>query len=226
MQENPSYDDIAEWYDTYLRENPMYGEVVLPNLLELVGEARGQTICDLACGQGWIARELARRGARVTGVDLSEQLLAMARRHEEQKPLGVEYFQDDAQVVKTQASARFDGAICIMALMNIPDVASAFHTVRRILKPGGWFVFAITHPCFETPYARWIETDEGAVVRAVGGYFDERFWTSHGSRGARPRGRISPDAQHLSQHANCEWVCTRGNTGTSSSRQASRTGSG
>ncbi len=68
-----SYDDIAQWYDSYLRENPIYHELVLPTLLELVGEVAGQTICDLACGQGWIARALARRGARVTGVDLAER---------------------------------------------------------------------------------------------------------------------------------------------------------
>jgi len=75
-----SYDGIAEWYDSYLRENPIYHEIVLPTLLELAGEVNGQAICDLACGQGWIARELARRGAQVTGVDLAEQLLVLARR--------------------------------------------------------------------------------------------------------------------------------------------------
>jgi 2-polyprenyl-3-methyl-5-hydroxy-6-metoxy-1,4-benzoquinol methylase len=84
-----SYDDIAEWYDIYLQENPIYHEIVLPNLLELAGETRGQTICDLACGQSWIARELARRGAHVTGVDLAEPLLALARRYEERDPLGI-----------------------------------------------------------------------------------------------------------------------------------------
>jgi 2-polyprenyl-3-methyl-5-hydroxy-6-metoxy-1,4-benzoquinol methylase len=86
-----SYDDIS------LRENPIYHEIVLPNLFELVGEKHGQTICDLACGQGWIARELARRGAHVTRVDLAQQLLALARRYEEQDPLGIEYLQDDIQ---------------------------------------------------------------------------------------------------------------------------------
>src|SRR6266487_6469602 len=54
-----SYNDIAQWYDQFLRERPVYTEVILPNLLALVGEVEGEVICDLACGQGWVARELA-----------------------------------------------------------------------------------------------------------------------------------------------------------------------
>ncbi len=84
-----SYDDIAEWYDHFLQERPVYFEVILPNVLELVGEVAGETICDLACGQGWVARELARREAQVTGIDLAPRLLALARRYEEQEPLGI-----------------------------------------------------------------------------------------------------------------------------------------
>ncbi|HEY6542348.1 MAG TPA: methyltransferase domain-containing protein [Ktedonobacteraceae bacterium] len=71
-----TYNDIARWYDTYLRENPIYTDLVLPNVLALAGNLRGQHVCDLACGQGWIARELAQRGAHVTGIDQAENLLA------------------------------------------------------------------------------------------------------------------------------------------------------
>jgi ubiquinone/menaquinone biosynthesis C-methylase UbiE len=195
-----SYDDIAEWYDSYLRENPIYHEIVLPNLLELAGEMDGQTICDLACGQGWIARALARRGAQVTGVDLAEQLLVLARRYEEREPLGIEYLQDDAQRAQTLTEASFDGTTCILALMTIPDLEAVFRTVRRILKPGGWFVFAITHPCFETPHAGWLRTDEGTVVRTVGGYFHERFWTSCNPGGVR--GRVGEHHRMLSTYLN------------------------
>src|SRR2546429_7169838 len=104
-----SYNDIAEWYDQYLRESPMYRGVFLPQFWELVGDVGGQAICDLACGQGWIARELARRGAQVTGVDLAENLLALARRAEEQEPLGIVYLQGDAQNPVVFPSSSFDG---------------------------------------------------------------------------------------------------------------------
>ncbi len=46
-----SYNDIAQWYDQFLRERPVYTEVILPNLLALVGEVEGEVICDLACGR-------------------------------------------------------------------------------------------------------------------------------------------------------------------------------
>jgi len=92
-----SYNVIAQWYDQFLRERPVYMEVILPNLLALVGEVAGEVICDLACGQGWVARELARRGAQVTGLDLAPNLLALAQHSEEQKQLGIVYVQGDAQ---------------------------------------------------------------------------------------------------------------------------------
>ncbi|MGH2493673.1 MAG: class I SAM-dependent methyltransferase [Ktedonobacteraceae bacterium] len=182
-----SYNEIAEWYDTYLRENPIYADIVLPNVLALVGDVQGQSVCDLACGQGWIARELARRGAHVTGIDLAENLLTIARQHEMQSPLHIEYVPGDAQVARELAGSSFNGCICVMALMNMPDIPAVFSTVRRILKPGGWFVFAITHPCFQTPGAQWITTPEGKIARVVNAYFNEDVWTSTSPGGVRSR---------------------------------------
>src|SRR5579864_2092480 len=116
-----SYNDIAQWYDQFLRERPVYGEVLLPNLLALVGEVEGEVICDLACGQGWVARELARRGAQVTGLDLAPNLLALARGYEEQEPLGIVYVQGDAKRAETLGDRQFTGCVCIMALINIAE---------------------------------------------------------------------------------------------------------
>lgn len=180
-----SYNDIAEWYDRYL-QSPIYQEVLLPALLAAIGNVQGQNICDLACGQGWFARELARRGAHVTGVDSAERLLNLARHYEQQALQGIVYQQDDAQLASSLADSSFAGCVCVMALMDIPDLQAVFHTVKRIIKPGGWFVFAITHPCFEVPFAQWMTTDDGQVVRAVRGYFQEGFWKTE-SGGVRSR---------------------------------------
>src|SRR5579883_647242 len=195
-----TYNDIAGWYDQYLRDNPLYREVILPNVLAMVGEVQGQEICDLACGQGWIARELARRGAHVTGLDLADNLLAMAQQHETQEPLGITYLHGDAQNGEPLADQSFDGALCIMALMNIDDIRAAFQTTRRILKPGGWFAFAITHPCFQTPHASWFTMDDGSVKRVVDGYFDERIWTSSNPHGVR--GLVGEHHRMLSTYLN------------------------
>jgi ubiquinone/menaquinone biosynthesis C-methylase UbiE len=184
-----SYDDIADWYDQVLQERPIYMEVILPNLLALIGDVKGEAISDLACGQGWVARELARRGARVTGLDLAPNLLTLARRYERQEPLGIVYVEGDAQRADALRDGQFTGCVCVMALINIPDLQATFQSVWRILQPGGWFVFAITHPCFETPQAQWISlTDpEHPLGRIVTGYFDERQWHSASPDGVRSR---------------------------------------
>ncbi|GHO71974.1 methyltransferase [Ktedonobacter sp. SOSP1-52] len=184
-----SYNDIAQWYDQFLRERPIYTEVILPNLLTLVGEVEGEVICDLACGQGWIARELARRGAQVTGLDLAPNLLALAQRYEEQEPRGIVYVQGNAELAEGLSDCQFTGCICVMALINIADLQATFQSIRRILKPGGWLVFAIPHPCFETPHAQWtsLSDPEHPLGRIVTGYFDERQWFSSNPEGVRSR---------------------------------------
>jgi ubiquinone/menaquinone biosynthesis C-methylase UbiE len=180
------YDEIAAWYDESIRRGSLIHDLYLPSLFELVGAVAGQQICDLACGQGVVARRLAERGARVIGIDLSEKLLAIARRDEATEPLGIVYRHGDAQDLGSMADTTFDGVVCNIALMDIPDLAAVFGTVERILRPGGWFAFTITHPCFQTPAARWLDTADGPPARAVSGYFDEGYWRSdypHGVRG-------------------------------------------
>ena len=66
---------------------------------------------------------MADRGANVVGIDLSAKLLAIARRHEVAKPRGVAYVQADARDLAAVADATFDGIVCFMALMDIPDLA-------------------------------------------------------------------------------------------------------
>src|SRR5947208_4648330 len=124
-----SYNDIAEWYDQFLRERPVYTEVILPNLLALVGEVEGEVICDLACGQGWVARELARRGAQVTGLDLAPNLLSLARRSEEQEPLGIVYVQGNAEQASGLGDHQFSGCVCVMALITIADLTATFQSI-------------------------------------------------------------------------------------------------
>ncbi|HJT56155.1 MAG TPA: methyltransferase domain-containing protein [Ktedonobacteraceae bacterium] len=76
-----SYDDIAEWYDRSITTNTLIHDLVIPPLLEIMGDVHGQAVCDLACGQGLLSRHLAQQGAMVTGVDLSANLLAIAQRY-------------------------------------------------------------------------------------------------------------------------------------------------
>ena len=117
------YDAIATWYNEGIRRGGSLHDFVLPELFELIGQTRGRTICDLACGQGVLSRRLAGQGAHVVGVDLSAELLQIAQREELSDPLGITYLHDDAQQLHRLADATFDGVVCNLALMDIADLA-------------------------------------------------------------------------------------------------------
>lgn len=195
-----AYDAIADWYDEVVREGALIHDLVLPQMLDWMNDLAGQHVCDVACGQGWLARELARRGAQVTGVDLSGELLAKARSYEAHEPLGITYLHDDAQQLGSLADTSFDGATCNMALTDIPDLHATLRSIARILRPGGWFMFAITHPCYQTPDSDWISGADGTFRREVGGYFVEGFWRSDNPNGVR--GKVGAHHRTLSSYLN------------------------
>src|SRR5262245_60188226 len=100
-----SYDAIASWYDRLVRPDSRAGARMLQHLFELIGPVSDQQICDLACGQGHLARKLAQVGAHVIGVDLSSVLIAIARQEETSNPLAITYMVDDATTLTTLADA-------------------------------------------------------------------------------------------------------------------------
>jgi 2-polyprenyl-3-methyl-5-hydroxy-6-metoxy-1,4-benzoquinol methylase len=194
-----TYDDIAEWYDQWIGTHSMREDPFFPAVEVLIGEVVGQRICDLACGHGRVARHLADLGAWVVGIDLSAKLLAIARRHEETGPREIEYLQANARSLDTATLGLFDGVVCFLVLMDIPDLAPTLHSIARMLRPGGWFVFAILHPCFHTSQSGEMETAEGAV-RTIGRYFVEGYWRSDTRPG--PSGKVGGYHRTLSIYVN------------------------
>jgi ubiquinone/menaquinone biosynthesis C-methylase UbiE len=198
-----SYDSIAEWYDEWLRIQPLFADVIIPAMLEIIsatGDLRDRRICDLACGQGMLARQLAQRGAQMVGIDLSAQMLAIAQRKQVAAAHPIIYQQDDAQVGATLEDASFDGVVCNMALMDIPDLTATVRTVHRILRPGGWFIFSLAHPCVQMPHARWVTREDGTMVRESGDYFAEGFWRPTDTSGVR--GRVGSYHRTISTYLN------------------------
>jgi 2-polyprenyl-3-methyl-5-hydroxy-6-metoxy-1,4-benzoquinol methylase len=195
-----AYDEIADWYDACIRAGDSLADRVAQWALEQSGDVAGQQICDLACGQGLMARYLARRGGRVTGIDLSEKLLEAARRYEAAEPLGIGYQRGDAQSLTHTPDAVFDGMVCHLALMDIPDLAATFRAVYRVLRPEGWFVFSITHPCFQMP--TWGPPDQEFVTEGseASRYFREGFWRSDYPHGVR--GKVGAYHRTLSTYLN------------------------
>lgn len=137
---------------------------VLPDVAGLAG-------LDLGCGEGHNTRLLAACGARVTAVDISEVFIRHAVRSEEVKPLGIEYRVASA-VELPFADAAFDFATAFMSLMDIPETNRALAEAHRVIKPGGFLQFSITHPCFDTPHRRNLRGEDGMTYAVeVGDYF-------------------------------------------------------
>lgn len=201
MRAASNYDEIADWYDAQVRDSLLpFHTVAIAALLELVGDVNGQEVCDLACGQGILSRELARRGAHVTGVDLSQRLLDIARQEEFVAPLGITYQRDDAHGLTTLPATCFDVLTCNLALMDIAELEPALAAVRRVLRVGGAFVFSITHPCLISPGSRWTTAAEGGPGRHVRGYFAEGYSVPPFAPGVR--GRVGMHHRMLATYLN------------------------
>ena len=156
---------MTNWHDVYhATVDPDGAGLNDPTFDELVGDVRGQRIAAVACGQGRDARRLVDLGAEVVGIDASESMLAHARELERQVPRGIEYVHGDAHDLRPLADEQFDGVVCYMALMDIPELEPTIRSVARILKPGGWFVAVITHPCYKSPaHGELIDHVEGTT---------------------------------------------------------------
>lgn len=175
MAATARYDEVADFYATEIGAS--LDDPATAALLDLVGEVTGHRLLDLACGQGRVARELARRGASVTGVDLSAALIDQAKAAEERDGLGIEYVAGDAGDNRLFEAASFDGVVCNFGVSDIDDLAATLATVRRVLRPGGFFVLSLLHPCFPG----WTENVSASWPRG-GGYFAEGWWRSQAAR--------------------------------------------
>lgn len=181
----PAYDAIADWYAEWVDRESWAHPTLLRRLLPLTGDVSGCRVADIGCGEGWFSRVLARAGATVVGIDISEAMLERARARTD-GGMAITYVRDDAQVLGTIGDNECDGAISMLALMDIPDLAATFRAIHRAVVHGGWLVIGITHPCFYGPQASWSD-DERRTHRMVSTYLTEGRWVSTYAPGIRAR---------------------------------------
>jgi len=148
-----------------------------PAFLRLLGDLRGRDVLDAGCGEGYNTRILARGGARMVGVDISERMIALAVEEERRAPLGIRYRCTPYTRLDPFATGSFDAVVSFMALMDGPDFDRAIAEAFRVLRAGGMLAFSITHPCFITRGARWMRDERGEKVAWVlGNYFAPTPW--------------------------------------------------
>ncbi|MDQ7780255.1 MAG: class I SAM-dependent methyltransferase [Planctomycetota bacterium] len=142
-----------------------------PGFFRMLPDVTGLSGLDIGCGEGHNTRLLARRGARVTAVDISEVFVAHARDMEKKQPLGIDYRLASAVELPFPDCA-FDFATGFMSFMDIPETGLVVSEAHRVLKPGGFLQFSICHPCFDTPHRRNLRNDKGRTYAIeVGDYF-------------------------------------------------------
>ena len=129
------------WWDPEGEFRPLHD--LNPARLDYI-EARsglaGRTVLDVGCGGGLLAEGMARRGARVTGIDLAPEALAVARLHALEAGVDVEYRQVAVEALADAAPAAYDLVTCLEMLEHVPDPAAAIAAMGRLLKPGGHLV--------------------------------------------------------------------------------------
>ncbi|MEO5829485.1 MAG: bifunctional 2-polyprenyl-6-hydroxyphenol methylase/3-demethylubiquinol 3-O-methyltransferase UbiG [Rhodanobacter sp.] len=99
-------------------------------------------IVDVGCGGGILAEALARTGAQVTGIDLSELSLQVARRHAAEQGLAIDYRYQNAEQLALEQAGSFDVVTCMEMLEHVPDPSQVIAACARLLKPGGRAIFS------------------------------------------------------------------------------------
>ena len=165
-------DNADAWTELARAGYDIYRDLVnTPAFFGMLPDVAGLSVLDVGCGEGHNTRLLAARGARVTGVDIAARFIAHADEAERREPLGIAYHIASAVDLPFR-SASFGGATAFMSLMDIPELERVFAEVLRVLEPGGFFQFSISHPCFDTPRRHNVYDAAGVKVAIeVGDYF-------------------------------------------------------
>lgn len=192
------WDANATFWDEKMGEgNLTHRNLVLPSVERLLEVRAGTRILEVACGNGQLARSLATAGAQVVATDLSERMLDLARARSAAFAGRIEYRglnAADPAALRPFAQHPFDAVVCSMALMDMSDVGPLARALPELLRPGGRFVFAVTHPCFNTTGLRRMreETDEAGTLVERAGVFVYRYATPTQARGLAMIGQPQP----------------------------------
>jgi SAM-dependent methyltransferase len=161
---------------------PHHIHILNPCVENLLGEVTGKRLLDAGCGEGYLAREYAKRGAIVTAVDISADLIAVARKKSKEEGIVVEYEVADVCLLDWIPDNEFDIVLSNLVLLNVPCL--------DVLRQQGCLVLSIVHPAFDFygPGAWEMGGKDSATGRREGKYFKidqyfnerkyERYWTT------------------------------------------------
>lgn len=145
------FNRIAQlWWDPHGKMGQLHAinELRLRFITDRIG-VPAPRIVDVGCGGGILAEALARTGARVTGIDLSQLSLDIARQHAERGGLAIDYRYLDAETLAREEAGSFDAVTCMEMLEHVPQPEQVIAACATLLKPGGVAFFSTINRTFK-----------------------------------------------------------------------------
>jgi len=139
------FSDLAHrWWDPDSEFRPLHQINPLRlGWIEGIARITGKKVLDIGCGGGILSDAMARKGAKVTGIDLSVKALRVAELHAlEAATPNVEYREISAEALALQEPASFDVVTCMEMLEHVPDPSSIVRACAALVRPGGWVFFS------------------------------------------------------------------------------------
>jgi 2-polyprenyl-6-hydroxyphenyl methylase/3-demethylubiquinone-9 3-methyltransferase len=134
----------SRWWDPNSEFKPLHAinPLRLEWIKQLTGGLAGKNVIDIGCGGGILAESMAVAGATVTGIDLAEKSLKVARLHGLESGVPVTYRNVSAEDMAAEHPGQFDIVTCMEMLEHVPDPGSIIRACSTLVKPGGWVFFS------------------------------------------------------------------------------------
>jgi 2-polyprenyl-6-hydroxyphenyl methylase / 3-demethylubiquinone-9 3-methyltransferase len=134
----------SKWWDPNSEFKPLHeiNPLRLDYIDKICNGLRGKTIVDIGCGGGILSESMAARGAQVTGIDLADKPLKVAKLHLLESGQQVDYQLISAEDLAQQKPHQFDVVTCMEMLEHVPDPASTIKACATLVKPGGQVFFS------------------------------------------------------------------------------------
>ncbi|MFT3930810.1 MAG: bifunctional 2-polyprenyl-6-hydroxyphenol methylase/3-demethylubiquinol 3-O-methyltransferase UbiG [Spongiibacteraceae bacterium] len=138
------FEELAHrWWDRHSEFKPLHDiNPLRANYIDERSPVAGKQLIDIGCGGGILAEAMAVRGATVTGIDMGEAPLAVARLHQLESNVNVEYRKITAEEMAAEQPAKYDVVTCMEMLEHVPDPASIINACAKLCKPGGDLYFS------------------------------------------------------------------------------------
>jgi len=157
-QTREAWNATAQVWDEKMGDegNDFHQFLVRPAIEKILQLQPGQRILDIGCGNGLTCRRLASLGAKITGIDFASEMINNARKRTTANQELIEYqvldATDEAALLKLGENS-FDAAVSAMALMDMAEIEPLFRALIKLIRPGGCFIFAVMHPCFNSMHS-------------------------------------------------------------------------